>query len=252
MLAYGEMNVFKDHSKDLAIQLWIVARYVESISLLAAVALVGKRIQPMLIFGVYAAVVASSLIAAGVKERVLVVGADQLHWVMDYWDRDTCVLFGDGDIVVALGKALGKLHHAGALAHGGRDTDEPLVRLGHVAEPLTENVLVFGPGLAQRGRKWVGGLWPLGGLRIGLGLDLVDRVIPDRVLFCRQEALAFHGADMQKLRPFEVLHIFQGVNQLRQVVAVQRPDIVEAQLLEQGAGSDHTLHMLLGALGPLP
>jgi 3-oxoacyl-[acyl-carrier-protein] synthase-3 len=45
---------------------------------------------------VYAAVTASSLIAAGVKDRVLVVGADQLHWVMDYHDRNTCVLFGDG------------------------------------------------------------------------------------------------------------------------------------------------------------
>ena len=45
---------------------------------------------------VYAAITASSMIAAGVKRRVLVVGADQLHWVMDYRDRNTCILFGDG------------------------------------------------------------------------------------------------------------------------------------------------------------
>jgi 3-oxoacyl-[acyl-carrier-protein] synthase-3 len=45
---------------------------------------------------VYASITASSMIAAGVRDRVLVVGADQLHWVMDYWDRNTCVLFGDG------------------------------------------------------------------------------------------------------------------------------------------------------------
>lgn len=45
---------------------------------------------------VYASITASSMIAAGVKERVLVIGAEQLHWVMDYWDRSTCVLFGDG------------------------------------------------------------------------------------------------------------------------------------------------------------
>lgn len=45
---------------------------------------------------VYAAITASSMIAAGVKRRVLVVGAEQLHWVMDYWDRNTCILFGDG------------------------------------------------------------------------------------------------------------------------------------------------------------
>ena len=45
---------------------------------------------------VYAAITASSMIAAGVKQRALVVGAEQLHWVMDYWDRNTCILFGDG------------------------------------------------------------------------------------------------------------------------------------------------------------
>ena len=45
---------------------------------------------------VYASITASSMIAAGVKDRVLVVGAEQLHWVMDYRDRNTCVLFGDG------------------------------------------------------------------------------------------------------------------------------------------------------------
>jgi 3-oxoacyl-[acyl-carrier-protein] synthase-3 len=45
---------------------------------------------------VYAAISASSMIAAGVKDRVLVIGAEQLHWVMDYHDRNTCVLFGDG------------------------------------------------------------------------------------------------------------------------------------------------------------
>jgi 3-oxoacyl-[acyl-carrier-protein] synthase-3 len=45
---------------------------------------------------VYASTVASSLIAAGIRSRALVIGAEQLHWVMDYHDRNTCVLFGDG------------------------------------------------------------------------------------------------------------------------------------------------------------
>jgi 3-oxoacyl-[acyl-carrier-protein] synthase-3 len=51
---------------------------------------------------VYALVTASSLVTAGVKRRVLVVGAEKLHWVMDYWDRNTCVLFGDGAGAVVL------------------------------------------------------------------------------------------------------------------------------------------------------
>lgn len=45
---------------------------------------------------VYASITAASMIAAGVKQRALVIGAEQLHWVMDYHDRNTCVLFGDG------------------------------------------------------------------------------------------------------------------------------------------------------------
>ena len=45
---------------------------------------------------VYASTVAASLIVAGVNQRALVIGAEQLHWVIDYHDRNTCVLFGDG------------------------------------------------------------------------------------------------------------------------------------------------------------
>lgn len=45
---------------------------------------------------VYAAISAASMIATGVRRRALVIGADQLHWVIDYHDRNTCVLFGDG------------------------------------------------------------------------------------------------------------------------------------------------------------
>lgn len=45
---------------------------------------------------VYGSSVASSMISVGVAERVLLVGAEKLHFVMDYWDRATCILFGDG------------------------------------------------------------------------------------------------------------------------------------------------------------
>lgn len=45
---------------------------------------------------VYGTATASSMIESGVAERVLLVGAEKLHWVMDYRDRSTCILFGDG------------------------------------------------------------------------------------------------------------------------------------------------------------
>ena len=45
---------------------------------------------------IYGTATASSMITGGMAERVLLVGAEKLHWVMDYWDRATCILFGDG------------------------------------------------------------------------------------------------------------------------------------------------------------
>jgi 3-oxoacyl-[acyl-carrier-protein] synthase-3 len=44
----------------------------------------------------YALTVASQLVAAGGSRRALVVGADVMSSIIDYTDRTTCVLFGDG------------------------------------------------------------------------------------------------------------------------------------------------------------
>lgn len=44
----------------------------------------------------YGTATAASMITVGTAQRVLLVGAEKLHWVMDYWDRSTCILFGDG------------------------------------------------------------------------------------------------------------------------------------------------------------
>jgi 3-oxoacyl-[acyl-carrier-protein] synthase-3 len=45
---------------------------------------------------VYALTVANSLILAGSARRVLVIGAETFSRLMDWSDRSTCVLFGDG------------------------------------------------------------------------------------------------------------------------------------------------------------
>lgn len=44
----------------------------------------------------YALATASSLVAAGMHRNVLVTGAETLSRIMDWTDRSTCVLFGDG------------------------------------------------------------------------------------------------------------------------------------------------------------
>ncbi|MGE5647039.1 MAG: beta-ketoacyl-ACP synthase III [Acidobacteriota bacterium] len=44
----------------------------------------------------YGLTTASQLVAAGVHRKVLIVGADTMSRIIDYKDRSTCVLFGDG------------------------------------------------------------------------------------------------------------------------------------------------------------
>jgi len=44
----------------------------------------------------YGVEIARSYIAAGIAEKALVIGADKLSGIIDWTDRNTCVLFGDG------------------------------------------------------------------------------------------------------------------------------------------------------------
>jgi len=52
-----------------------------------------------------ALVVASQFIKAGSHEHVLVIGADTVTRLVDYTDRTTCILFGDGAGAVVLSRA---------------------------------------------------------------------------------------------------------------------------------------------------
>ena len=45
---------------------------------------------------VYGLTTAAHLIRAGTHKKVLVIGADTMSRIIDYTDRNTCVLFGDG------------------------------------------------------------------------------------------------------------------------------------------------------------
>jgi 3-oxoacyl-[acyl-carrier-protein] synthase-3 len=51
---------------------------------------------------VYALAVGSHMVQSGLHERVLVIGADTLTRFVDYTDRSTCILFGDGAGAVVL------------------------------------------------------------------------------------------------------------------------------------------------------
>ena len=53
----------------------------------------------------YSLTTASQLIASGAHEHALVVGADVMSSIIDYQDRSTCVLFGDGAGAVVVSAA---------------------------------------------------------------------------------------------------------------------------------------------------
>jgi 3-oxoacyl-[acyl-carrier-protein] synthase III len=53
----------------------------------------------------YALVTGMQMVATGAHDYVLVVGADVMSSIIDYTDRTTCVLFGDGAGAVVLGPA---------------------------------------------------------------------------------------------------------------------------------------------------
>jgi 3-oxoacyl-[acyl-carrier-protein] synthase-3 len=53
----------------------------------------------------YALTIGWQLVATGAVEHALVVGADVMSSIIDYTDRSTCILFGDGAGAVVLGPA---------------------------------------------------------------------------------------------------------------------------------------------------
>ena len=56
---------------------------------------------------IYGLTTADAMIRAGHAEKVLVIGAETFSRILDWTDRATCVLFGDGAGAVVLGRTIG-------------------------------------------------------------------------------------------------------------------------------------------------
>ncbi|MFW6456904.1 MAG: beta-ketoacyl-ACP synthase III [Planctomycetota bacterium] len=71
---------------------------------------------------VYGMTQASSMVAAGMADKVLVIGAETLSRMTDWTDRGSCILFGDGAgaAVVTNSSKSGTIHYAEAGADGSR------------------------------------------------------------------------------------------------------------------------------------
>src|ERR1700678_1954481 len=104
----------------------------------------------------YALVTANQFIASGVYETILVIGAEKLSSIVNWQDRNTCVLFGDGAGAVIL------RHRPGArggvsldLGPEGAQADILSVPAGGCRVPLTDEVLKGGGQYLQMAGKEV-------------------------------------------------------------------------------------------------
>jgi 3-oxoacyl-[acyl-carrier-protein] synthase-3 len=103
---------------------------------------------------IYGLTVASSLIQAGVYERVLLVGSEKLSSITNYADRGTAVLFGDGAGAVVLEAAEVNDFLSSELGTDGSDPSLLLVPAGGTVAPLTAAGIAAGENkMVMKGRE---------------------------------------------------------------------------------------------------
>lgn len=134
---------------------------------------------------VYGMVVGTNMIRGGTHHTVLVVGVEKLHHIMDFTDRTTCVLFGDGAGAVVLeasedgiGVLASDLGMDGSVGHilavpvDGTQGDRT------VPNPKDLAISMEGPEVFRRAVTKMGESSMLSLQRAGLDLDDVDLLIP--------------------------------------------------------------------------
>ena len=74
---------------------------------------------------------------------------------------------------------------------------------------------------------------------------------PHRILHRRLIAEALLGDHVEQHRPLHLQYVFQGRQEVLEVVAVDRTGVLETQFLEQEAGKNRPLRQLLSPAGDL-
>jgi len=84
---------------------------------------------------IYALSIAKAFIESGMKQNVLIIGAEKLSAIVDYTDRTTCVLFGDG---------------AGAAVISATENREEAIKDIHVSADGHYSDLLMTPGCGSK------------------------------------------------------------------------------------------------------
>lgn len=108
---------------------------------------------------IYALDIASKYVESGAAKHVLVVGAERMSRTLDFNDRSTCILFGDGAGAVILSQSKTPGIRSSVLHSDGKDRDllyiknsfdQPLYQRGNQAYPIQmEGNKVFKSAVSQ-------------------------------------------------------------------------------------------------------
>ena len=132
---------------------------------------------------IYALSNANALITSGQANRVMVIGAETFSRIMDWTDRSTCVLFGDGAgaLIVEAEEGKGTTDDRGILSvdlnSDGRYKDLLYVD-GGVATQNTGVVRMEGPELFRHAVEKLAQTADTALAKVGLTADDVDWVVP--------------------------------------------------------------------------
>jgi len=157
--------IIKNKVDPLTIDMVIVATTTPDMQIAATAAYVSSEIGTNNAFGydlqaacsgfLYAMSMASGKIESGRYKKILVVGADKMSSVIDYKDRSTCILFGDG-----AGAVLFEPNKEGFgwideyFKSNGKDRESLCVKAGGSLFPATSSSILKGDHyLRQDGRK---------------------------------------------------------------------------------------------------
>ncbi len=157
--------IIKNKVDPLTIDMVIVATTTPDMQIAATAAYVSSEIGTNNAFGydlqaacsgfLYAMSMASGKIESGRYKKILVVGADKMSSVIDYKDRSTCILFGDG-----AGAVLFEPNNEGFgwideyFKSNGKDRESLCVKAGGSLFPASSSSILNGDHyLRQDGRK---------------------------------------------------------------------------------------------------
>jgi 3-oxoacyl-[acyl-carrier-protein] synthase-3 len=155
----------------------------------------------------YGLVVGTNMIRGGTNNTVLLVGTEKLHFVTNYTDRSTCILFGDGAGAVVLeptdepiGLLSSELGMDGSIGHALEVPNDGTAgeRIHH--DPANCAIRMDGQEVFRRAVTEMSDSSASVLAQVGLGVDDVDLVVPHQANIRIIDAMARRlGVDSGKV-----------------------------------------------------